>query len=62
MKRAGEEEKNVFLPESLNGASGAIKISKAEDSKRSKTKVENKGCKCWLNSLYNWSWILHLYE
>ncbi len=41
-----ESQNQVFLPESIGGAGGAIKLNPSDDKKRNKTKMEKKMCEC----------------
>ena len=41
-----ESENQIFIPESISGASGAIKINAKEDQRRSKAQVKAKMCDC----------------
>lgn len=45
-----ESENQIFMPESISGAGGAIKLNAKEDQRRSKTQVEKKMCECWERS------------
>ena len=41
-----ETQNQIFMPESISGAGGAIKLNAAEDKRRSRTQVEKKMCEC----------------
>ena len=38
------------LPDSIGGAGGALKLNAKDDQRRTNTRMENKSCKCWVNS------------
>lgn len=41
-----ESENPIFMPESISGAGGAIKLSAGDDQRRSRTNVNTKMCEC----------------
>lgn len=41
-----ESQNQIFMPESIGGAGGAIKLNPKDDQRRSKTQVEKKMCDC----------------
>ena len=41
-----ESQNQIFMPESIGGAGGAIKLNQKDDQRRSKTQVEKKMCEC----------------
>lgn len=41
-----ESQNQIFMPESISGAGGAIKLNKQDDQRRTRTQVEKKMCEC----------------
>ena len=41
-----ESENQIFIPDSIGGASGAIKLNAREDQRRTKAQVQAKICEC----------------
>ena len=45
IKSAGDNQ--IFIPDSISGASGALKLNARDDQNRSKAQVKSKMCDCW---------------